>query len=112
LVSGNKKVKMNEYSPEQRRGTAIRELAGLCTYDEDNGVIIKWRTPAGGQPSEADIDAKVAEYAAEWDALVWKRSRQAEYPSIQECVHAILDDDLDALQAKRASIKTKYPKGG
>ena len=32
-------------------------------------------------------------------------------PSIQECVHAILDDDLDALQAKRADIKTKYPKG-
>ena len=30
---------------------------------------------------------------------------------IQECVHAILDDQLDALQAKRASIKTKYPKG-
>ena len=39
-------------------------------------------------------------------------NRQAEYPSIQECVHAILDDQLDALQAKRASIKTKYPKGG
>ena len=37
-------------------------------------------------------------------------NRQAEYPSIQECVHAILDDDLDALQAKRADIKTKYPK--
>jgi len=35
-----------------------------------------------------------------------------EYPSVQECVHAILDDTLDALQAKRASIKTKYPKGG
>jgi len=52
------------------------------------------------------IDAK-----AEFDALAWKRSRQAEYPSIQECVHAILDDDLDALQAKRAEIKTKYPKG-
>jgi len=32
-------------------------------------------------------------------------------PSIQECVHAILDDDLDALQAKRAEIKKKYPKG-
>ncbi len=30
---------------------------------------------------------------------------------IQECVHAILDDQLDALQAKRAEIKTKYPKG-
>ena len=38
------------------------------------------------------------------------KKREAEYPCIQECVHAILDDDLDALQAKRAKIKTKYPK--
>jgi hypothetical protein len=28
----------------------------------------------------------------------------------QECVHAILDDQLDALQAKRAAVKAKYPK--
>ena len=103
---------MNDYSPEQRRGTAINELVGEpCSYDARGDVIIKWRTPEGGQPSEADIDAKVTEYAAEYDALAWKRSRQEEYPSIQECVHAILDDTLDALQAKRASIKTKYPKG-
>ena len=37
--------------------------------------------------------------------------REEEYPSIQECVHAILDDDLTALQEKRQAIKTKYPKG-
>ena len=43
--------------------------------------------------------------------MEYARKREAEYPSIQECVHAILDDDLDALQAKRAEIKTKYPKG-
>ena len=48
---------------------------------------------------------------SDWEALDYSRKREAEYPSIQECVHAILDDDLDALQAKRADIKTKYPKG-
>ena len=36
--------------------------------------------------------------------------RKTEYPSIEECVHAILDDELDALQIKRQSIKKKYPK--
>ena len=39
MVSGSKKVKMNEYSPEQRRGTAIRELAGPCAYDEKESII-------------------------------------------------------------------------
>ena len=47
---------------------------------------------------------------AEWDALNFARKRQQEYPSIQECIHAILDDDLTALQAKRKLVKEKYPK--
>ena len=36
--------------------------------------------------------------------------RKAEYPSIEECVHAILDNELDALQIKRQAVKKKYPK--
>ena len=32
------------YSPNNRRGTAIRELVGEpCSYDEDGGIIIKWK---------------------------------------------------------------------
>jgi hypothetical protein len=38
------------------------------------------------------------------------RKRLEKYPSIEECVHAILDDDLVALQEKRAAVKAKYPK--
>jgi hypothetical protein len=47
---------------------------------------------------------------AEWDALDYARKRQQEYPDLQECIHAILDDDLTALQAKRKLVKDKYPK--
>ena len=36
--------------------------------------------------------------------------RKEEYPSIEECIHAILDDELDALQIKRKLVKDKYPK--
>ena len=56
------------------------------------------------------IDKKVIDLKAEYDND-YSRKREAEYPSIQECVHAILDDDLDALQKKRTEIKKKYPKG-
>ncbi len=38
------------------------------------------------------------------------RKRKEEYPSIEECVHAILDDDLVALQEKRAAVKARYQK--
>ena len=37
--------------------------------------------------------------------------REREYPTIEEVLHAILDNDMDALQAKRALVKAKYPKG-
>jgi len=37
-------------------------------------------------------------------------NRKKEYPSIEDCVHAILDNDLAAIQFKRAEVKLKYPK--
>ena len=42
----------------------------------------------------------------------WKRDRQAEYPSHEDCIHALLDggDTLTELQEKRQEIKAKYPK--
>ena len=59
----------------------------------------------------SDVEEEKERLQAEHDAQEYSRKREAEYPSVQECVHAILDDTLDALQAKRASIKTKFPKG-
>ena len=43
----------------------------------------------------------------------WIRNRQAEYPSLQDCIHALLDggDTLTDLQAARQAVKDKYPKG-
>ena len=74
---------------------------------EKNGVVeLVWKSDKP-QPTEAECEAAKAEY----DAQEYARNRQAEYPSIQECIHAILDDQLDALQAKRQAVKTKYPKG-
>ena len=42
----------------------------------------------------------------------YKRKRQAEYPMLEEVIHALIDggDTLTELQAKRQAIKNKYPK--
>ena len=61
-------------------------------------------------PSDSEIDNEIIRLKAEYDAQAYSRNREAEYPSVQECVHAILDDDLTALQEKRQAVKTKYPK--
>ena len=78
-----------------------------------NTCEIEWHN--GTTPiSKADIEAKMVEVQADYDAEEWKRNRQAEYPSIDDCIHALLDggDTLTELQAKRTATKTKYPKSG
>ena len=61
-------------------------------------------------PTKKELTDALAKQQADFDALDYSRKREAEYPTIQECVHAILDDDLTALQEKRQAVKTKYPK--
>ena len=78
-----------------------------------NTCEIEWHE--GTTPiSKADIEAKMNELQAEYDAEEWKRNRQAEYPSHEDCIHALLDggDTLTELQAKRTATKNKYPKSG
>ena len=77
------------------------------------GEVVEWLE--GTTPiSKADIEAKMTELQAEYDAEEWKRNRQAEYPTHEDCIHALLDggDTLTELQAKRTATKNKYPKPG
>ena len=59
---------------------------------------------------ESAITTEEDRLQGEYDAQAYARSRKEEYPTIEECVHAILDDDLTALQVKRQAVKDKYPK--
>ena len=88
------------------RAKAIRSIDPNSRFSIISNVI-NWET---APIPDADIDAKEAELQSEYDSQEYARKRRAEYPSIEECVHAILDDDLVALQAKRAAVKEKYPK--
>ena len=92
------------------RITAVHSLGFHNFSGPESGEFVFYdgKTP----PTEEAIQAEIVRLKEEYDAQEYARQREAEYPSIQECVHAILDDTLDALQAKRASVKLKYPKGG
>jgi hypothetical protein len=83
-------------------GDAETEEHYLKTYKDltDSNRFIEWSV----------LKAKMDQLQAEYEANQYQRDRLTEYPSIQECIHAILDDDLEALQAKRSAVKAKYPK--
>ena len=76
----------------------------------DWGETLEWLSPEITPPTQAEIDTEIARLEAEYDAQEYARQRQVEYPTIEDCVHAILDGGLDELQAKRQVVKQKYPK--
>ena len=73
--------------------------------------LITWNDKIQTQPTEAEIDAEVIRLQAEYDAQEYARNRATEYPSLLELTVALYDtDDKSAVEAKRASVKLKYPK--
>tara|TARA_Y100000590_G_scaffold254804_1_gene286124 strand:- start:301 stop:633 length:333 start_codon:yes stop_codon:yes gene_type:complete len=92
------------------KGDAIWSLKPGAEYVL-RGDHLEWHDKEQTQPTEDEITAEIKRLEEVQVAQEYARKRKIEYPSIEECIHAILDDDLDALQAKRAEIKTKYPKG-
>ena len=77
------------------------ELYSALDWKDDNTVP---------KPTEEEINTEIARLQTEYDAQDYARNRQEEYPSIEECVHAILDDDLENLQILRQAVKEKFPK--
>ena len=87
----------------------INPNAKVSVFDEDINQI----TWLEGTPEipKADIEAKVVEVKADYDAQEYARLRKAEYPSIEELVVALYDtEDKLAIENKRAEVKAKYPK--
>ena len=63
--------------------------------------------------SKADIEAKMVEVQAEYDANQYQRDRAKEYPSIQEQLDMQYWDSVNGTttwQDKINEVKTKYPK--
>ena len=89
----------------------------LQDNSDGNGVfIVEWKSESP-QPSEAEIEAGEAEWQVVWDAQEYARNRQAEYPSINDLIVALWENVVEerasavvSLEAKRQSVKTKYPK--
>ena len=93
---------------------AILEINPNAKYAIRNNDVnnIEWLENTTPIPV-GDIEVKMSEVQAEYDAEEWKRNRQAEYPSHEDCIHALLDggETLENLQSARQAVKDKYPKG-
>ena len=92
------------------RFDAILALVGGGVSGCTDGRDIKYhdgQTP----PSEAEIDAKLAELQAEYDAQEYARNRADAYPSFAEQFDLLYHKGVTGLKAELKKNKDKYPKG-
>jgi len=103
------------YAKHKTTGKVIATMSG---GDESNASDLQSFIDSGLGYDESDLDIGYAtkEQIATWtEATVTEAekviaNRKAKYPTIEDCIHAILDNDLENLQAKRQAVKEKYPK--
>ena len=90
---------------------SIKSDAQVSCENEDINKLI-WHDGNPTNITNEEILAKQSELQANYDAKEYQRKREREYPTIQELVVALYDtDDKAAIDAKRAAVKAKYPKG-
>ena len=61
--------------------------------------------------SKSDIETKLAELQAAFDAKDYQRKRAEEYPSMADQLDDIYHNGIDAWKATIKTTKDKYPKG-
>tara|TARA_Y100000310_G_scaffold11387_1_gene11972 strand:- start:74 stop:361 length:288 start_codon:yes stop_codon:yes gene_type:complete len=75
------------------------------------GVIgdrIKWNDPDNKQPTETEINDKIVELKAQYDALRYQRDRQ--YPPIGEQLDEIYHKGIDEWKKTIKKVKDNHPK--
>ena len=92
------------------KGTAVAELVGGQFTQKFDGTIVYHsdQTP----PTEAEIDTKLKELLAKYDAQEYARKRKAEYDALNQ-LEMQFDDKEDGTTTWEdaiKAIKTKWPK--
>tara|TARA_Y100000356_G_C11095272_1_gene201431 strand:- start:196 stop:507 length:312 start_codon:yes stop_codon:yes gene_type:complete len=93
---------------------AVREIVGIDNMigGNINGPISKIEFVEGftDLPTEEQIQAKLAELQAEYDANQYQRDRAVEYPSIEDQLDEIFHKGLTEWKKTIQAVKDKHPK--
>ena len=93
-----------------RKIDAIYLLVGGNISGSSDGSQVKYldgQTP----PTEEQINTKLAELQADYDSKQYQRDRKLQYPTIEELVVALYDEeDKASIIERRNAVKAQYPK--
>ena len=88
---------------------AIKALCPEATFGVRNDEVL-WSDKKVKQPTEQEINEKLAELQADYDSKQYQRDRASAYPSWQEQMDLLYHGGVDALKAELKKTKDKFPK--
>jgi hypothetical protein len=91
---------------------ALNILTPDAKWVVHNDTIVEWNSSDIAQPTEKEINTKIAELEAEWIAQKYARDRKAEYDALNQLEMQYDDKAIGTTTWEDAivAIKTKYPK--
>ena len=92
-----------------RKSTAILALVPGADFSLIGQKEIIWHD-SKPEPTEEEIQAKIIELQAEYDANEYQRDRAQAYPSWQDQLDTIYHAGIDAWKAEIKAIKDQHPK--
>ena len=89
---------------------ASQNLGVTKPFNIDTAKVLDWLDNEN-PPTDEALSAEIDRLEAEYNANQYQRDRLTEYPSIQELVVALYDEeDKQAIIERRSAVKAKYPK--
>ena len=89
---------------------AILALHPTAQFTTNDGKVEEWHSPQITQPTEQEIEVKLAELKYQEEVNVYQEKRKLEYPDWGDQLDQIYHSGIDAWKADIKKIKDKYPK--
>ena len=91
------------------KNDAIQALNPTAGFTISGGEIVQWDS-TDPQPTEQEIEIKLAELKYQEEVNVYQEKRKLEYPSWEDQLDKIYHSGINAWKADIKKIKDKYPK--
>ena len=91
------------------KNDAIHALCPTAGFTINGGKIVQWDS-TDPQPTEQEIEVKLAELKYQREVNVYQEKRKLEYPDWEDQLDKIYHDGVDAWKTDIKAIKDKYPK--
>ena len=89
---------------------AILALHPTAQFTTNDGKVEEWHSSEITQPTEQEIEVKLAELKYQEEVNVYQEKRKLEYPDWGDQLDQIYHSGIDAWKADIKAIKDKYPK--